>query len=62
MEITRNIEGDGEEFWRVGTRARTKVEGWPEWKRKLRVTKYYANSNRSESRPDASAGEPDKEQ
>ncbi len=62
MEITRNIEGDGEEFWRVGAKARIRVEGWPEWKRKLRVTKYPVNSNQSDSRPDASASGPDKEQ
>ena len=40
MEITKSNDSESQDFWKVTSKARTKVEGWPEWKRNLRVTKY----------------------
>ena len=41
MKITKNSNDTANrDFWKSISEARIKVEGWPEWKRNLRVTKY----------------------
>jgi hypothetical protein len=40
MKIAKNNGTANRGFWKVTSEARVKVEGWPEWKRNLRVTKY----------------------
>lgn len=45
MRITKNNHDTAHRtFWKTTTEARTTVEGWPEWKRNLRITKYSACS------------------
>lgn len=40
MAITKNIEGESKSYWEAASVARKKVEGWPEWKRNIHVSKY----------------------
>jgi hypothetical protein len=62
MEIAKNSEGESQEFWQVSAKARTKVEGWPEWKRNLRVTKFSVGLNHKVTRVEGSPCERDKEE
>ncbi len=40
MAITKNVEGESKNYWEAASAARKKVEGWPEWKRSIPVSKY----------------------
>jgi hypothetical protein len=38
--ITKRNDKEGREFWKPAEEASRKVESWPEWKQRVRVTQF----------------------
>ena len=46
MDLTKRINKDTEQFWKVGTSTKQEVNSWPAWKREIKLSSN--NSNYSE--------------